>query len=132
MRRGGPSHGGTATVRYASRRVRVDLSDTRVPVQLTREGAAAARRPTMPLTLAELEELQTSALADDVVIELEEMSLWTAEQVLAYFESGGADRPASAHDALRDALIEAGLSAEQAATIYSQRSRMLEAAATEL
>ena len=45
----------------------------------------------MPLTEAELLDLQADAMADDVEIDLEKMSLWTAEQATAYFESGGTE-----------------------------------------
>ena len=62
------------------------------------EGAAAAATaeeaaPAAPrLTMSELEDLQAEAMADDVEIE-EAMRGWTAEQALAFFESGGLDRP---------------------------------------
>lgn len=35
-------------------------------------------------------------MADDVEIDLEKMSLWTAEQATTYFESGGTEEPAGA------------------------------------
>ena len=47
----------------------------------------------MPLTLEKLQELQSDAMADDVDIDLEKMSLWTEEQAVAYFESGGTVQP---------------------------------------
>ena len=47
----------------------------------------------MPLSLAELEELQAAAMADDVEIDLAEMSLWTEDEARSFFESGGAERP---------------------------------------
>ena len=47
----------------------------------------------MPLTLAQLQDLQADAMADDVDIELDKMSLWTCEQATAYFESGGEVEP---------------------------------------
>ena len=50
----------------------------------------------MPLTLEQLESIQAEALADDVEIDLDRMSLWTAEAAEAYFESGGAVEPAAA------------------------------------
>jgi surfactin synthase thioesterase subunit len=45
------------------------------------------------LTQAKLEELQADAMADDVDVDLAKMSLWTEEQVTAYFESGGTEEP---------------------------------------
>ena len=47
----------------------------------------------MPLTLSELQDIQADAMADDVDIDLEKVSLWTAEQAVEYFESGGAAIP---------------------------------------
>lgn len=52
-------------------------------------------RGDMPLTEAELLDLQADAMADDVEIDLEKMSLWTAEQATAYFESGGTEEPST-------------------------------------
>ena len=46
------------------------------------------------LTLSELRELQADALADDVEI-FDEMCSWTKEQVVAYFESGGSEKPSA-------------------------------------
>ena len=47
----------------------------------------------MPLSREELEALQAESMADDVEIELDRMSRWTADEARAYFESGGsADR----------------------------------------
>ena len=48
----------------------------------------------MPLSHADLEEIQAEAMADDVAIDLDNMSLWTREQAVAFFESGGVDEPA--------------------------------------
>ena len=48
----------------------------------------------MPLTQTELEDIQADAMADDVAIDFEKMSLWSKAQAVAYFESGGADEPA--------------------------------------
>ena len=56
---------------------------------------------TMPLTLAQLEEIQADFLADDVQIELERMSLWSKEQAEAYFESGGEVEPGRPSSARR-------------------------------
>eukprot|EP00967_Tisochrysis_lutea_P054057 scaffold67421_cov33-Tisochrysis_lutea.AAC.7 len=55
-------------------------------------GGTWRRHPTrgMPLTLAELEEIQADLLADDVQIDFERMKLWDREKVVAYFENGGA------------------------------------------
>ena len=47
----------------------------------------------MPLTLEELQEIQSDAMADDVSIDFDKMSLWTHDQAVAYFESGGEDIP---------------------------------------
>mmetsp|Transcript_31368 Transcript_31368/g.51904 ORF Transcript_31368/g.51904 Transcript_31368/m.51904 type:complete len:421 (-) Transcript_31368:159-1421(-) len=43
------------------------------------------------LTLAQLEAIQAEALADDIPIDLERMSLWTEAQAIQFFESGGVD-----------------------------------------
>lgn len=43
----------------------------------------------MSLTMEELQEIQADAMADDLEIELERMSLWTKEAATEYFESGG-------------------------------------------
>jgi hypothetical protein len=48
----------------------------------------------MPLSQAELEDIQADAMADDLAIDLEKMSVWTKEQAVAYFESGGEVEPA--------------------------------------
>ena len=50
----------------------------------------------MPLSLEELKDLQCDAMADDVDIDLEKMSLWTVDEARNYFESGGVDEPAAA------------------------------------
>lgn len=50
----------------------------------------------MPLTQSELEDVQAEAMADDVAIDLEKMSLWTREEAAAYFESGGEVAPHAA------------------------------------
>lgn len=47
----------------------------------------------MPLTLSELQDIQAEAMADDVDINLDQMSLWTADQAREFFESGGAQEP---------------------------------------
>ena len=49
----------------------------------------------MPLTLEQLQEIQSDALADDVQIDFEKMSLWTVEQATEYFDSGGTVEPSS-------------------------------------
>ena len=48
----------------------------------------------MRLTLERLVELQADAMADDIPINYERMSLWTEGEVTAYFESGGQEEPA--------------------------------------
>ena len=47
----------------------------------------------MPLTQAELLDIQADCLADDVAIDLQKMSLWTMDQARIYFESGGEVEP---------------------------------------
>lgn len=47
----------------------------------------------MPLTLEQLQDLQAEAMADDVDIDLEKMSLWTEAGAREYFESGGEVEP---------------------------------------
>ena len=47
----------------------------------------------MPLSLSELQDIQADAMADDVVIDFERMSMWTADQASKYFESGGMEEP---------------------------------------
>jgi len=47
----------------------------------------------MPLTQADLEDVQADAMADDVAIDLEKMSLWSREDAVKYFESGGTEEP---------------------------------------
>ena len=49
----------------------------------------------MPLTLARLEEIQCEAMADDIPIELARMALWTDDDAVAFFESGGETEPAA-------------------------------------
>jgi hypothetical protein len=43
----------------------------------------------MPLTLEELEAIQSDLMADDVPIDFDRMSLWDKGKATAYFESGG-------------------------------------------
>ena len=45
----------------------------------------------MPLTLEELEEIQADAMADDIEIDFDKMSLWSREKATAYFEGGGVE-----------------------------------------
>ena len=45
----------------------------------------------MPLTLAELEEIQADAMADDIDIDFATMSLWTREKAIKFFEGGGVE-----------------------------------------
>eukprot|EP00966_Prymnesium_polylepis_P269381 6223436-Prymnesium_polylepis.1 len=47
----------------------------------------------MPLTQHQLESIQADAMADDIAIDLERMSLWTEAQAVAFFESGGTEEP---------------------------------------
>ena len=60
---------------------------------LLRDGTGPWLARAMVLSRAELEALQLEAMADDVEIDLDRMSLWSSEQAMAYFESGGADIP---------------------------------------
>ena len=46
-----------------------------------------------PLTLAQLHDVRTDSMADDVDINYDVMKAWTCEQAAAYFESGGTDAP---------------------------------------
>ena len=47
----------------------------------------------MPVTQEQLEEIQADLMADDVAIDMEKMSLWSYDEAVAYFESGGTDEP---------------------------------------
>ena len=62
----------------------------------------------MVLTLEELRELQSECMADDIELQLEKMSLWTKEQALRYFESGGEDEPQPAASAAAATAAAAG------------------------
>ena len=53
------------------------------------------------LSQAQLKDIQSVCLADDVAIDFERMSTWTEADVRTYFESGGA----SAHAASRRARL---------------------------
>ena len=44
----------------------------------------------MPLTEAELLDIQADTMADDVLIDLELMSCWSLDDATKHFESGGA------------------------------------------
>ena len=61
------------------------------PVRIATRVAKAASR--MVLSQAELEAMQLEAMADDVEIEYDRMAVWTREQAMRYFESGGTDVP---------------------------------------
>ena len=52
----------------------------------------------MPLSLAELEDIQADCLADDVEIVFDKMSLWDETTVREYFENGGQLPPAADED----------------------------------
>ena len=52
----------------------------------------------MPLTVAELEDIRSNYFAEDVPIE-EEMTSWTEDQAIVFFDSGGTTRPGSAANA---------------------------------
>jgi surfactin synthase thioesterase subunit len=47
----------------------------------------------MPLTLEELQDIQLDAMADDIEIDFEKMSLWSKDDAVAFFESGGEVEP---------------------------------------
>ena len=49
----------------------------------------------MPLSLSEIEEIRDECLADDLDIDFERMSLWSADEARVYFESGGEVEPPS-------------------------------------
>lgn len=64
------------------------------------------------LSLADLEQIQLEALADDVEIDLARMQLWSACEARAYFESGGTAVSAEApSDAPTDAPTDAPVGA---------------------
>ena len=59
-------------------------------------GTAARRAKTVVATpdgvketLLELQEIQSEALADDIAIDFERMSIWSEARAREYFESGG-------------------------------------------
>lgn len=62
----------------------------------------------MPLTLAELQDIQADCMADDIVIDFEKMSLWTNEQAISFFETGNEPPPPCALN-LEPILEETGL-----------------------
>ena len=47
----------------------------------------------MPLTLEDVQSIQADAMADDVEIDMERMSLWSRAELTAFFESGGETVP---------------------------------------
>ena len=49
----------------------------------------------MPLSLSEIEDIRDECLADDLDIDFERMSLWSADEARVYFESGGEVEPPS-------------------------------------
>ena len=51
----------------------------------------------MPLTEAELLDLQAECFADDLPLDVAKMSLWTEDEARSYFEGGG--EPAGASEA---------------------------------
>ncbi|KAL1500490.1 hypothetical protein AB1Y20_013147 [Prymnesium parvum] len=63
----------------------------------------------MPLSLEELQEIQSELLADDIAIDLHKMSGWTREQAVAYFETGEEPRPFQAEPYLMSRLEKEGL-----------------------
>ena len=65
----------------------------------------------MPLTLQDLEAIQSDALADDVPIDLARMATWTLEQAVAYFESGGEEFSTQPSPAQADPVLTAVLDA---------------------
>ena len=44
--------------------------------------------PDNALTMEELEEIRDEAMADDLEIDFEKMTLWTRDEAVAFFESG--------------------------------------------
>jgi sialidase-1 len=73
----------------------VDISDPPRSLAPLRERAhrGPLRHAQPALTLARLEALQASALADDVPIDAQRMASWTEAQATEHFESGGACGP---------------------------------------
>jgi len=59
--------------------------------QVNQAGTGAPPRPS--LTLAQLQDIQSECMADDIEIDLAKMAFWTAEEAVAYFESGGEVEP---------------------------------------
>ena len=58
------------------------------------EGAAPSKaEPPVFVTREQLEEIQMECMADDIPIDWETMSRWTAEMARAFFESGGESLP---------------------------------------
>ena len=67
---------------------------------------------TTALTLEQILELQFDAMAEDIPVDFERMCLWTCEQVVEFFESGGVEPaapPLSPHPVVAAILDEAGL-----------------------
>ena len=49
--------------------------------------ASALASLAMPLSLSEIEDIRDECLADDLDIDFERMSLWSADEARVYFES---------------------------------------------
>ena len=67
------------------------------------------------LTMEQLEDIQTSCLADDIQIDFNRMCLWDEATARAYFESGGETPVAAAADATGVAPSAAAAAAAAAA-----------------
>lgn len=68
----------------------VTVTKLRAPPTLDQLGPTSADAM---LTADELADIQADCMADDVELNLEKMTLWTRDQAVAYFESGGEVEP---------------------------------------
>ena len=57
--------------------------------RMARRSAATKEKMTMPLTLADLEQIRNDSFADDVEIDYERMREWSAGRAHRFFECGG-------------------------------------------
>lgn len=71
-----------------------DLEDIQARARPTRRALRRVAAPPQPLTPSGPPSTpQADAMADDVDIDLEKMSLWMHDEATAYFESGGSEEP---------------------------------------
>ena len=50
----------------------------------------------MPLSISELQDIQSDAMAEDIDIDIGKMSMWSRTDAEKFFESGGTEEPAAA------------------------------------